>query len=132
MVVPDSFAVVGADLPGGPVDGGHRYAAAQVDAVPGGFGQLHVRLVDPAGQQGGEQDPVVRAVRLGPEHGDLPVSLPGVQLTGETRARHAVADDDHPGGHAFSTRTAQILNSGIPEIGSTASLVTELARPAPA
>ncbi len=52
----------------------------------------------------------------------------------EPRRRHPAADHDDPAGHAASTRvssTAQALNSGMPETGSSASLVSRLTLASP-
>src|SRR5205814_4746653 len=83
-----------------------------------------LRLGQLAGEDAGQQDPVVRAVRFGADRGDGELPVPRVQLGGQPRAGHPVPDDDR--GHSFSRRTAQTLNSGIREVGSSASLVSAL------
>src|SRR4051794_36921703 len=106
-----------------------------VVGVPGRRRQVDVVERRAPRQEVRQQDAVVGAVGLGAEDGDRhPVlRVAGAQLLDEAGAGHAVADDDHLGAlHAArSTRTAQTLNSGIFEIGSSAGLVTRFALPWP-
>lgn len=90
-----------------------------------------------------EQHPVVGPAVLAAELVDLePRGRVEFQQIGrESRADHPVADHDEPG-HALLpaglaepsaalTSTAHTLTSGIPEIGSAASLVTRFTLPDP-
>lgn len=98
-----------------------------------------------------EQDAVVGLAALGTDDGDVVLAgeVAGEEVLDEPRPDHAVADDDesHAGtsvslrcrggswvgwGSARHTLTAQTLNSGIPETGSVASLVTRLTLASPA
>jgi len=62
------------------------------------------------------------------------VEAVGGQVGEESVAHHAVAHDDDPVTHAAApirvSRTAATFNSGMPEMGSVAALVTRLTAPA--
>src|SRR6266496_6532275 len=82
------------------------------------------------GQDMRQQHPVVRPATLGAYHRDAHVGVTRSQLLHQARAGHPVAHDDHVH-DARSRRTAQTLNSGMRDVGSSASLVTRLAHPDP-
>jgi hypothetical protein len=96
------------------------------------------------GEDAGEEDSVVVAVRLVTEHGDVEggTTPAGEDVVDEARPRHPVPDHDQPllrrhdFRHGFppvldgaSMRTAHTLNSGIRLVGSRAGLVNQLADP---
>src|SRR5512135_246871 len=111
----------------------HRPADKQPDfvaavPVPGVDGR--VAGPDLAGQHRGQKRPPVRRMRLIADHRDVQTGLGGDKFGGDPPTGRASADDYDP--HAgTSRRAAHTLNSGMPEVGSSAGLVTVLARPLP-
>src|SRR5690606_8718382 len=108
------------------------------DAWVVGSGQADGREPSGAGDHVAEKHPVVGLAGLVAEHGDemVPVPVGGGEVLDEAGPDHPVPDDDDVAhevtscamgdrrvGEAGRTSTAQTLNSGIDEIGSTASLV---------
>ena len=87
-----------------------------------------------ARQHAREQNAVVVAARLVAEHRDVEAARAAAleQIFDESRARHAVADDDQPlFTHRLSIRTAHTLNSGMRLTGSSASFVRRFADDSP-
>ena len=76
----------------------HPHAQAQVDAVPGVPVGSRSATPRPRGcpPARGQQDPVVRRVRLGAEHGDRRGRSPARSSLDQPGAGHPVADDDEP------------------------------------
>ena len=88
-------AVLQGERPGGAVDGGDPRAGAPIDAVPGqhlGAVGDEAALVEVAGQQRAERDPVVGMRGLGPQQGDGGPALR--QALGASHASRPGAHDD--------------------------------------
>ncbi len=81
-----------------PVDPGDSDACSYIERVRRRLGDPNAVFRHLSGQQTGEQDAVVRPMRLRPEDGDFRRVAASAQLRGEARAGHAVSNDDrtHP------------------------------------
>src|SRR5690606_2159669 len=137
-------ALAGDDAARRAVDRDGLGAATDPYARVVGAGQPDGRDVDLPRDDLAEEHAVVRLVLLGAEDRDLHrvpargVVPPRREVAREPRPDHAVADHDdprHPGTScstgARRTSTAHTLNSGMPETGSVASVVTRLTLPSP-